>query len=185
MHNIQKLLYFARGWLFTALLRLSGAKVGARLRVEGGVRFRYAMHPGITIGDDVYIGPNGIFDIPPGMTLEIGHRASINIGVFIGGNTSVTIGDDVLIGEYVSIRDAGHGFSDMRTPIKNQKMESRPITIGNNVWIARGVCVLPGAVINNGCVIGANAVVKGELPANTVSVGAPARVVRTRGSDVS
>ena len=181
MHNIQKLLYFARGALFTAILRLYGAKVGKGLRVEGGVRFRYAMHPGITIGDNVYIGPNGIFDIPPGMTLKIGHRASINIGVFIGGNTAIEIGDDVLIGEYVSIRDAGHGFRDLIAPIKNQPMESHPIRIGNNVWIARGVCVLPGASIGNGCVVGANAVVRGELPVNTVSVGAPARVVKVRG----
>lgn len=181
MHNIQKLLYFARGALFSAVLRLYGAKVGKGLRLEAGVRWRYALHPGIRIGDDVYIGPNSIFDIPPGMELKIGNRVSINIGAFIGGNTSVEIGDDVLIGEYVSIRDAGHGFKDMTTPIKNQPMDSRPIRIGSNVWIARGVCVLPGAVIGDGSVIGANAVVRGELPVNSVAVGAPARVVRMRG----
>jgi acetyltransferase-like isoleucine patch superfamily enzyme len=181
MHNLQKLLYFARGALFSAILRLYGAKVGRRLRVEGGVRFRYKMHPGITIGDDVYIGPNSCFDVPPGMRLTLGDRASLNIGVFIGGNTAIEIGRDVLIGEYVSIRDAGHGFTDMAIPINKQPMDSKPIRIGNNIWLGRGVCVLPGATINDGCVIGANAVVNGDISLNSIAVGIPAKVIRTRG----
>lgn len=185
MHNLQKLLYFARGAFYTALLRLYGAKVGRRLRVESGVRFRYALHRGITIGDDVYIGPNCCFDLPPGMTFALGDRASLNIGVFIGGNTSVVIGRDVLIGEYVSIRDSNHGIDDLTLPINRQPMVSRPVTIGNNAWIGRGVCVLPGSVIHDGCVVGANAVVNGTLPADTIAVGAPARVVRNRGPHVS
>src|SRR5699024_584154 len=53
-----------------------------------------------------------------------------------------------------------------------------PITIGDNVWLGGGVTVLPGVSIGDGSVIGASAVVTRDVPAHTVAVGSPARVLR-------
>lgn len=181
MYILHKIAYFLRGILLSALLRFHGAKVGRRLRVERNVRFRYRLHKDITIGDDVYIGANGTFDVPPGCRLHIGHRASLNVGVFVGGNTAIYIGSDVLVGEYASIRDAGHGIDDPDMPINRQPMVSKPVRIANNVWLGRGVCILPGAVVGEGSVIGANAVVHGEIAPGAVAVGIPAKTIRTRG----
>lgn len=180
MHNLQKLFYFARGAFYTALLRLHGAKVGRRLRVEAGVRFRYALHRGITIGNDVYISQNCCFDTPPGITLSIGDFVSFNIGVFIGGNNAIAIGNNVLVGEYTSIRDSTHGMALCDVPINRQPMHSAPVHIADNVWIGRGVCILPGVNIAEGAVIGANAVVTHDAQANGIYAGIPARFLRMR-----
>jgi phosphonate metabolism protein (transferase hexapeptide repeat family) len=58
--------------------------------------------------------------------------------------------------------------------------EANPVRLGHDVWIGHGVTVLPGVSIGNGAAIGAGAVVTKDIPAYTVAVGVPARVLRPR-----
>jgi acetyltransferase-like isoleucine patch superfamily enzyme len=58
-------------------------------------------------------------------------------------------------------------------------VEVEPVTIGSDAWLGAKVTVLRGATIGDGAVVGANAVVRGLVPARSVAVGIPARVVRT------
>ena len=53
-----------------------------------------------------------------------------------------------------------------------------PITVGNNVWFGGGVKVLPGVTIGDNAVIGAGSVVTKDIPANSLAVGNPCRVIR-------
>lgn len=55
--------------------------------------------------------------------------------------------------------------------------EVRPVTIGQRCYIGAGTLVLPGATIGDDAIVGAGAVVRGEIPAGSVAVGAPARVI--------
>ena len=57
-------------------------------------------------------------------------------------------------------------------------MYSFPVTIGNNVWIGAHSVVLPGVTIGDNAVIGAGSIVTRDIPANTVAVGNPCRVMR-------
>ena len=57
-------------------------------------------------------------------------------------------------------------------------MYARPIRIGNACWIGSRAIILPGASIDQGCTIGAGAVVSGHIPEYSVAVGVPARVVK-------
>jgi lipopolysaccharide O-acetyltransferase len=52
------------------------------------------------------------------------------------------------------------------------------VVIGDNVWIGESVCVLPGVSIGEGCIIGALSVVTKSIPAYSIAVGSPARVVK-------
>lgn len=64
-------------------------------------------------------------------------------------------------------------------PAGRRATVSRPIVLGNNVWIGAGAIVLPGVTVGDNSIIGAGAVVTRDVPANAVAVGNPARVVRT------
>jgi acetyltransferase-like isoleucine patch superfamily enzyme len=52
--------------------------------------------------------------------------------------------------------------------------------VGNNVWIGYGACVLRGVTIGDNAVVGTNAVVTRDVPANAVVAGVPARLIRMR-----
>ena len=58
------------------------------------------------------------------------------------------------------------------------KEYARPITIGNNCWIAGNVTICGGVTIGDGCVIGAGSVVTRNIPPNSLAVGVPCHVVR-------
>jgi acetyltransferase-like isoleucine patch superfamily enzyme len=106
--------------------------------------------------------------------LIIGDRAFINYGVDIAATGLVAIGADCLIGTHVSIIDNDfHGVVDrQRVPA------SKPVIIGDNVWIGNRAIILPGVTIGEGAVVGAGSVVTRDVPARTVVAGNPARVVR-------
>ena len=135
---------------------------GAHLSMMGPVFFDYGCHT--SIGENVF--------------------ANFNFTVLDAG--PVTIGDNVLFGPNVSLLPPMH-------PIRWQDRNIRrlpdggmieyeyalPIKIGSNCWFGGNVTVLGGVTIGDGCVIGAGSVVVKDIPANSVAVGNPARVVRT------
>lgn len=171
--------YITRGVLYRLSIIVAGGRCGPGLRVEGGFRLRHGPHEGISIGKNVYIGFGSVIDCPKSGTLVIGSNVTFTHGVFISAAKSVSIGDDALIGEYVSIRDANHQ-TELNRPMRLQPMAALGCEIGSDVWIGRGCAILSGARLKTGCVIGANSVVKGEIPKHTVAVGSPARVVKPR-----
>ena len=92
----------------------------------------------------------------------------------------VEIGDCALIADSVYISDFDHRFADLTTPIKDQGIAKSRVRIGRDVWLGTKVTVARGVEIGAGAVVGANSVVTKDLPAYSVSVGAPARVIKDR-----
>lgn len=114
--------------------------------------------------------------LDPG-TLTLGDRVLLGRGSVITAHRSVVIEDDVWTGHHVFITDMNHGYDDLSLPISQQYMAERPVKIGAGSWLGYGVAVLPGVTIGRHVVVGANAVVTGDLPDFAVAVGVPARVV--------
>jgi UDP-3-O-[3-hydroxymyristoyl] glucosamine N-acyltransferase len=112
----------------------------------------------------------------------IGDRCLFGKGSGIVGHLSIEIGDDVWTGHHVYITDQNHGYADLSIPISRQVMPERPVSIGSGSWLGHGTVVLPGATIGRHVVIGANSVVTGDIPDNSVAAGVPARVIKTIGS---
>lgn len=140
----------------------------------------------ISIGDHCMIGPYSslsagvspehVPDRDP--VIEIGDRTVIGKGSGIVGHREIVIGDDVWTGHHVYVTDANHGYEDVTVPIGKQFSEPRPVSIGSDSWLGHGAVALPGATIGRHVVIGAGAVVTGEIPDFCVAVGNPARVIR-------
>jgi len=109
--------------------------------------------------------------------VSIGDRCLIGRGSGIVGHLSIEIGDDVWTGHHIYITDQNHGWSDQDLPISRQSQPEAPVRIGSGSWIGHGSVILPGSTLGERVVIGANSVVTGDIPAGSVAVGAPARVV--------
>jgi acetyltransferase-like isoleucine patch superfamily enzyme len=89
----------------------------------------------------------------------------------------VTIGEGVLMAANVTIIDCDHTMDGPHLNAAYNPLVTSPIRIGRGTWIGQGAVILRGANIGERCVIGANSVVRGEIPPYSVVVGAPARVV--------
>ncbi len=111
-----------------------------------------------------------------GRNIRVGNRFFANFGLTILDEAPVTIGDDVFLGPNVSLYTACHSTDPVE---RNTRREwALPITIGSNVWIGGSVTILPGVTIGDNVTIGAGSVVTRDIPANTVAVGNPARVIK-------
>ena len=113
--------------------------------------------------------------------IEIGDNVSIGTGTIIYASKSagVKIGSNSMIAGQCYIIDTDHGIKG-NAIIRTQENTHAPIEIGEDVWIASNVTILKGSVIHNGAVVGAKALVNGELSPNSISVGIPAKTIKFR-----
>lgn len=117
--------------------------------------------------------------------LIIGDRVSLGEYVHIGCNHRIVIGDDVLMGSKIYITDHNHGVysgedadSPFIPPGDRRLTEGESVEIGARCWIGEFVTILPGVTIGEGCIIGSHTTVTHDIPANSIAVGSPARVVK-------
>ena len=130
--------------------------------------------PQITLSAGMIPGQRMVSD----PVISVGDRCLIGKGSGIVGHLEIRIGNDVWTGHHVYITDQNHGYADLDLPISKQVMPEQPVSIGDGSWLGHGTIVLPGARIGRHVVIGANSVVRGEIPDNCVAAGVPARVVK-------
>jgi acetyltransferase-like isoleucine patch superfamily enzyme len=109
--------------------------------------------------------------------IAVGDGCHIGIGSVIVARESIQIGKNVLMAEYVTIRDQNHVF-DGAGITSESGFSTAPIVIGNNVWLGAKVTVTKGVSIGDNAVVGANSVVTRDIPCNCVAVGVPAQVIR-------
>lgn len=112
-----------------------------------------------------------------GYNITIGKSVYINYGCCILDGTLVTIGDNCMFGPNVQIYTATH---PLECEARNSGKEfSKPITIGNNVWIGGNATICPGVTLGNNVVVGAGAVVTKDFPDDVLIAGNPAKIIKT------
>lgn len=114
-----------------------------------------------------------------GKHVSIGKGCYINVNCSFIDDGKITIGDAVMFGPTVTIATVGHPINPNYRPF----MYADGVTIGNNCWIGGGVTICPGVTIGDNSVIGAGSVVVHDIPANSIAVGNPARVLRQINED--
>ncbi len=156
-----------------------GVTLGEHVVIDG------LSHEGVTIGDDVNIGPytrieaTGVFS-NLGKGASIGARSGIGAFSFIGAAGGVTIGSNVIMGQYVSFHSENHVFSRTDMPIRQQGITRQGITIEDDCWVGAKVTFLDGSHVGTGSVIAAGAVVRGFIPPFSIAAGVPAKVIKKR-----
>jgi acetyltransferase-like isoleucine patch superfamily enzyme len=142
-----------------------------------------------------HVRPRRLADIGPGVrmapnaSLRNGERIKIGAYSHIGSHCSIWAGDSVgrvtlghhaLLGPEVFIT-ASNYQTEPGTPVMDQPKLERDVVIGDDVWLGARVMVVAGVEIGDGCIIGASSVVTRSIPAGSIAVGTPARVVGRRG----
>lgn len=98
-----------------------------------------------------------------------------NLNNYIQANNGIHFGSNIELGPGVSIISANHDSNNLR----NHKI-TKPITIGNNVWIGANSTILPKVTIGNNVIIGANSLVNKNIPDNCIAVGNPCKVIKEK-----
>ena len=152
-------------------------RVPVTTQFDGPIRI--AGRPKITLGQHCRLGREVFFESGGQGRIVLDNNVRLNAGVVVVAHAEVKIESDVLVGEYVSIRDADHAIQPDQL-IRFQDHVANPVSIGRGAWIGRGAAILKGVHIGAGAVIGANSVVTSDIPENAIAVGVPARVLRYR-----
>lgn len=127
----------------------------------------------VQIGENVLLYPDVHLETQGEARIELGDGLVVSRGTHIVAMAGVTIGKGSMIGEYASIRDANHTREPDR-PFRDSGYAAKPIEIGEEVWLGRGVAVLAGVSIGDNATVGANAVVTRDVPEGVTVVGIPA-----------
>jgi chloramphenicol O-acetyltransferase type B len=131
----------------------------------------------VSIGSNVVLGRSVRF-FAPGF-VRIGDNVSI--GADFHCETNLIGGSDVLISSRVAMVGRDHRFDDPDVTIFwAGRLPAATVTIEGDNLIGFGTIIVGPATIGRGCVVGAGAVVIGDLPGNTICVGVPARPIRER-----
>ena len=138
----------------------------------------HSVRPGTEIilrkGGRLILGKNVItrgrvtFSVKSGV-LRIGKDISFNCGDIVACMQDISIGDDCAFGPNVVIYDHDHQFSGKGFAVK--EFNCSPVVIEDHVWVGANAVILRGTHIGRGCVIGAGAVVKGDIPAHSLVKG--------------
>lgn len=136
------------GWR-NFVLRVMGAKIGNKVQVFPSARIMYPW------------------------LLEVGERSVISWDVKVYNPGKITIGKNTVISQYSHLCAATHNYTS-----PDFLLLKKPITIGDNVWIAADAFIGPGVSIQDGAVVAARAVVVHDVPARAVVAGNPARPVK-------
>ena len=137
--------------LRVTILRMCGAKIGARCHLEPGIRI--LMPWNLEFGDDVAIGRE----------VEFLNFAPVRID-------SMTV-----VSQHCYLCTGTHDYTHPHFPLR-----FAPIEIGSECWVAAGAFIGPGVTIGDGAVIGARAVVNKTMPPWTVCAGNPCRPLKRR-----
>lgn len=141
----------------------------------------------VSIGDCCEIDKHSVITVWPenGSQPEIRLGNGCHIGAYshLTAAKGITIGDNLLTGTNVLITDNGHGATDnaeilLTAPAKRSIYSKGEVRIGNNVWLANNVCILPGVTIGDGAIVAANSCVTHDVPAHCIVAGCPAKIIK-------
>jgi acetyltransferase-like isoleucine patch superfamily enzyme len=146
-------------------------------RLDGYAKEKIELGNNVKIGADSNLLSTSHFS-KYGKGLKIGNNSAIGDFTHFGAPGGIAIGDDVIMGSYISFHSENHNFNDTSKLIREQGVSSKGIILGNNIWVGAKVTFLDGSKIGNNSVVAAGAVVNGEFPNNVVIGGVPAKILK-------
>ena len=108
--------------------------------------------------------------------ITIGDHTRIGIHCTVIG--PVCIGNNVNLAQGITVTALNHNFEDCNKRIDEQGISTKPVVIGDDVWIGANAVILPGVTIGRHVVVAAGAVVTKDVPDFSIVAGVPAKVIK-------
>ena len=171
-----------------------GFTVGRNAKIWGAFSLQLMEGGRMVIGEDFYLVSeprrsaitqfsHAQFTVFPGACISLGRHVGLN-GTALTSKCRIEIGDDTMIAANVIIVDSDFHSAwppELRWSTSTKEFD-KEVTIGRNVWIGMNTVILKGSRIGDNSIIGAGSVVSGDIPANVIAAGNPARVIRALAS---
>ena len=142
--------------------------------------FRVGGASGIALGRNVNVGEGSWFQTIGHGVIEVGEQCHFAGYAVISAAASIVLESKVIVARNVHILDHQHRYDIAGVSVLEQgNTPARPVRIGEGSWIGANVVILPGVNIGRHAVVGANSVVRADVPAGSVVAGLPARVIST------
>lgn len=172
---------------YTTIKCTSKIKVGNNFSVASKCHIDALSEKGLRCGDNVSIGYATHIELTGSLKLlgkgmDIGNNVGMGSHGFYGSGAGfVEIGDNTIMGNFVSIHPENHITKDLTKPIRKQGVYSRGgVKIGKDCWIGAKVTILDGTELGDGCIVAAGAVVTGKFPDYSIIGGIPAKIIKMR-----
>ena len=172
-------------YFYTSFLSRSFKKIGDGTLIKFPSHFKGNKF--IQIGNNVSIGKRSCITVWNQKKYKpeilIGNNVNIGDDSHITCINKIQIGENVLFGKKVTITDNSHGICNSLSelfinPVKRELYSKGAVIIKKNVWIGDKVTILPGVIIEEGVIIGANSIVTSNIPAFSIVGGIPAKIIR-------
>jgi len=147
--------------------------------VGPGVTFEIGRHARVRLGRWCWIGHGTKLRVHEG-ELSIGAKTVFGQECTISVYQHVSVGRECIIADRAMMLDFDHGMVEVERPIREQGIYKRDVSIGHNVWMGYGACILRGVTVGDNAVVGTNSVVTVDVPSNAVVAGSPAKLIRMR-----
>jgi galactoside O-acetyltransferase len=156
--------------------------VGDNVQISDGCTLIARGEQGITLSDGVRLQHRVYLDTERTVDgyIKIGKGVYIGTGTTLFGHMGLEIGDDCLLAQNITLTPYSHIFDDPNRIIYSQGGHCKKVTIGNDVYIGMGCCVMYSGDIGEGSVIGAHSTVVKPIPPYSIAVGTPAKVIKKR-----
>ncbi len=156
--------------------------LGDNVQICDGVTLIARGEGGITIGDGTRLRDRVYLDTErqDDGYIVIGKQVYIGTGTTLFGHMGLEIGDHCLLAQNITLTPYSHIFDDASATIYGQGGHCKKVTIGRDVYIGMGCCVMYSGDIGEGSVIGAGSTVVKPIPPYSVAVGSPAKVIKER-----
>ena len=179
-----RLLHKSKSFCLALLFRAPRLYLGPRCLVRGSKFMKFGA--GVNAASDLWLEAVPSYcDQKFSPSVVLGNGVSFSTGVHISCIEQIIVGNDVLMGSHIYISDHNHGL--YKGEVQSQPSEppacrryggGGPVVIGDNVWIGDNVVILGPATIGNGAILAANSVVRGNVAAETIVGGIPARILK-------
>ncbi|MBK8805102.1 MAG: acyltransferase [Bacteroidales bacterium] len=188
-NKIKRLRCFLRGYVYNVLFFGNKAKnlsIGKGCEIFGNIELNknvvisnnVKIYRNVIIDESAILGDNVEIRCNRDNKIHIKQNCSINRNTIIIG--MVTIEKNCLIAPSCVIVGSNHEFSDSKKLINQQNLKVKGIVINENVWIGANTVILDGVTIGSGAVIGAGSVVTKNIEDNSIAVGNPCKVIKSR-----